>query len=127
MDRDEIVACVTILLAAEKLVTKKRKERKIWMRTWLADREIKGAYNNILQELRLQAVLTDTDTFEVISKFNFNFFVFVVFDTLWYSPPSFFSLRAVSRLGTPINFNLIIVNNQGGCNKSAVCACARAA
>ena len=32
----------------------KRRRRTIWVKPWLANRDAKSAYNNILQELRLQ-------------------------------------------------------------------------
>ena len=32
---------------------KKRKKRAVWVKSWLAERDDKGAYNNILAELQL--------------------------------------------------------------------------
>ena len=54
------------------LDTKKKQRRKIWIREWLLKRNEKGAYNGILNELRLtdkvdfrKYLRMNTSTFEV--------------------------------------------------------------
>ena len=53
MDEDDCVvaACSTIIIAL--LAKKRRKNSKIWVKKWLAARDDKGVYNNLIQELRL--------------------------------------------------------------------------
>ena len=53
----------TLLLAVDK---KKRAKKRFWARSWLLNREKKGAYNNILQELRL----TDEENFRKYLRMN---------------------------------------------------------
>ena len=45
------LACTVDMLSNEK--AKKSRNRKIWMKDWLGERDTKGDYANILQELRL--------------------------------------------------------------------------
>ena len=72
--KQEIVAaCSAVIIAGALLKKKKRKPRKWWVRIWLAARDKKSAYNNILQELRLD----DKDYFRRYLRMNT-----VVFDEL---------------------------------------------
>lgn len=86
MDSDNVilVACATITLGSAIEMynslskTSKKRNRKKWMKDWLLERESKGAYSNILQELRLQDhehfrkyLRMNTTTFEVIFSFLF--------------------------------------------------------
>ena len=57
------------------LDTKKKSRRKIWTRKWLLKRNERGAYNGILNELRLtdkedfrKYLRMNTSTFEVSKK-----------------------------------------------------------
>lgn len=87
MDSDDVilVACATITLGSaiemHRNVSKicKKRNRKKWMRDWLLERESKGAYSNILQELRLQ----DQEHFRKYLRMNTTTFEVIVF-------PSFF-------------------------------------
>ena len=52
-------------------IKRRRRNKKIWVKKWLAARDDKGAYNNIIQELRLDDVESyrrylrmNTETFE---------------------------------------------------------------
>ena len=58
MDEDDVIisSCATISLACALEIQKKptrNRIRKTWMKDWLCKRDAKGAYLNILQELRL--------------------------------------------------------------------------
>ena len=58
MDEDDVIifCCPTITLACALGIQKKPRRnriRKTWMKDWLRKRDTKGAYVNILQELRL--------------------------------------------------------------------------
>ena len=66
----EMVACAAIVLASALSKKKKRMSRKVWVKSWLINRDTKSAYNNILRELRLDDVENfrrylrmDTETF----------------------------------------------------------------
>ena len=68
-DNSVVAACAAIIIAA--VLKKKRKKRLVWVKTWLLERDRKGAYNNIIQELRLDDIENyrrylrmNTDTFE---------------------------------------------------------------
>ena len=72
--KQEIVAaCSAVIIAGALLKKKKRKPRKWWVRIWLAARDKKSAYNNILQELQLD----DAEIFRRYLRMNT-----VVFDEL---------------------------------------------
>ena len=70
MEDDSVVAsCAAIIIAAA--LKKKRKKRLGCVKTWLLKRDKKGAYNNIIQELRFEDVENykrylrmNTETFE---------------------------------------------------------------
>ena len=56
MDEDDytVAACSAIIIGfLAKKRRRNRKNRKIWVKKWLAARDSKGAYNNLIQELRL--------------------------------------------------------------------------
>ena len=64
------LACAIDILSNEK--ANKSRNRKTWMKDWLRERDTKGAYANILQELRLNEhknfrkyFFMNTDTFQV--------------------------------------------------------------
>ena len=73
-----IFSCATITLAcAIEMMTnetagKQTRNRKVWMKNWLRERDTKGAYVNILNELRLndlehfrKYLRMNTETFQV--------------------------------------------------------------
>ena len=77
MDEDDVIifSCATITLACALEIQKKPRRnriRKTWMKDWLRKRDTKGAYVNILQELRL-------NDHELLTRVRFVFFV-VAFD-----------------------------------------------
>ena len=45
--------CASCIMHIMELDTKKKSRRKIWTREWLLKRNERGAYNGILNELRL--------------------------------------------------------------------------
>ena len=47
-----VIACATIIVEVLKK-KKRRKKRSVWVKSWLAERDVKGAYNNIISELKL--------------------------------------------------------------------------
>ena len=57
MDAEEegilVAACATIITAGTLIKKKRRKKGSIWVKSSLAQRDAKGAYNNIMQELKL--------------------------------------------------------------------------
>ena len=57
----EVAAC-----SASALLKKKRKPRKVWMKSWLINRDTKSAYNTILQEFRLD----DRESFRRYLRMN---------------------------------------------------------
>ena len=66
------------LIIACRLRKKQRRKRKTWVKNWLKKREEKSAYNNILQELRLEDeehfrkyLRMNTATFEVSTDLLF--------------------------------------------------------
>ena len=86
MDGDDVIiaACATITLSSaigmysNLSKPNKKRIRKKWMKDWLLEREVKGAYSNIVQELRLQDhehfrkyLHMSTTTFEIIFSFPF--------------------------------------------------------
>ena len=54
MDEDDVIiaACAAMIIAGSSVPVKRRKKRRQWVKSWLAERDRKGAYNNIIQELR---------------------------------------------------------------------------
>ena len=75
MDAEEeevlVAACATIIIAGTLIKKKRRKKRSICVKSWLAQRDAKGAYNNIIQELKLgdkdnyrRYLRMNSDTFE---------------------------------------------------------------
>ena len=81
MDEETVVkvsSAVLIIAAATKIKIKrkkKRKERETWVKSWLLKRDLKGAYNNIIQELKLddpenyrRYLRMNTDTFEELLR-----------------------------------------------------------
>ena len=48
----QIILCSTLLLT-KYLKKKPKRRRKIWVKDWLKRRDERGAYNNIISELRL--------------------------------------------------------------------------
>jgi len=80
----QIIAATSILVTGvylqDELHGKKRRKRSVWVKNWLQRREEKGAYNNILTELRLDDVESfrkylrmNTDTFQVSTTLFFFF------------------------------------------------------
>ena len=64
---DEVVtACSAIVILCGILKKKRRNRRKIWMKTWLANRDVNSAYNSIMQELRLN----DRENFRMYLRMN---------------------------------------------------------
>ena len=68
--RLESTLIITVLLTKGRV--KSRRKRKLWVRKWIARRESRGAYNAIMQELRLEDaegyrryLRMNTDSFEV--------------------------------------------------------------
>ena len=73
MDEDDyvIAACSPVIIGLLTKENRRRRNKKIWVKKWLAARDDKGAYNNIIQELRLDDVGSyrrylrmNTETFE---------------------------------------------------------------
>ena len=65
------LACAVDMLSNEK--AKKSRNRKTWMKDWFRERDTKGAYGKILQELRLndhenfrKYLRMNADTFQVV-------------------------------------------------------------
>ena len=55
MDKNDLVIVSATLIIANILRSrKKNKKRKMWVKSWLLRRDEKSAYQNILQELRLE-------------------------------------------------------------------------
>ena len=52
MDAEEdnvlVAACATIIIAGTLI----KKKRSIWVKSWFAQRDAKGVYNDIIQELK---------------------------------------------------------------------------
>ena len=76
-----VVAISTLILAygSQRLTSKKGRERKVWVKKWLMERELRGAYNALLVDLPRTAMddykrfmRMDEDTFKV--KFVFLFY-----------------------------------------------------
>lgn len=86
MRTEAIICCVSssiLLLAAASKCLKKRKRRKrtVWVKDWLLQRESKGAFNQIFEELRVgdpasfqNYVRMNAETFEVSAQFRNNLF-----------------------------------------------------
>jgi len=49
---------------------KKSRDRKVWVKSWLANKDGKGAYANILQEIQL----TDSENFRKYLRMNIETF-----------------------------------------------------
>ena len=49
----ESAAALLVVYASIKLAEKKRRKRRIWVKPWLAERAIKGAYTNLVNDLHL--------------------------------------------------------------------------
>ena len=73
MDEDDYVvaACSPVIIGLVAKEKRRRRNKKIWVKKWLAARDDKDAYNNIIQELRLDDVESyrrylrmNTETFE---------------------------------------------------------------
>ena len=74
MKNDDVIifSCATLTLACAVDIlsngkTKKSRNRKTWRKDWVRERDTKGAYANILQELRL-------NDHEIFGKYCFNYF-----------------------------------------------------
>ena len=75
MDVDAVIRLASTLIITVLLTkgrVKSRRKRKLWVRKWIARRESRGAYNAIMQELRLEDaegyrryLRMNTDSFEV--------------------------------------------------------------
>ena len=75
MEDDELLLVASSLLISaliKKGRKKTRRKRNTWVKKWLAKRDSRGVYNNLLQEMRLDDVdgyrrylRMSTDTFEV--------------------------------------------------------------
>ena len=63
---DAILIASTGMVLALALRKRKRKERSVWVRNWLARREEKGVYNNLIQEMRLE----DSESFRRYLRMN---------------------------------------------------------
>ena len=65
-----LISCTSLILGCAISLSnsnrKKRRSRKIWMKDWLRERDKKGAYANILQELRLN----DRENFRKYLRMN---------------------------------------------------------
>ena len=76
MDKNDLVIVSATLIIANILRSrKKNKKRKMWVKSWLLRRDEKSAYQNILQELRLEDaenfrryLRMSSETFEVSIK-----------------------------------------------------------
>ena len=66
----EVAACSAIIIASA-LLKKKRKPRKVWMKSWLINRDTKSAYNTILQE---EFRLDDRENFRRYLRMNTGIF-----------------------------------------------------
>ena len=65
-DYQAIVLASTGIVLELTLMKKKQKRRFAWVRTWLARREEKGVYNNLMQEMRLE----DAESFRRFLRMN---------------------------------------------------------
>ena len=75
-DKVVVLSSTTIILGCailSKCKLKKKRNRQIWLKDWLRVRDEKGAYANILQELRLtdhehyqKYLRMNSETFQVI-------------------------------------------------------------
>ena len=65
-DDDALLIASTGIVLALTLGKKKRKKRCAWIRTWLARRDEKGVYNNLIQEMRLE----DSESFRPYLRMN---------------------------------------------------------
>ena len=63
---DAILIASTGMVLALALRKRKRKERSVWVRNWLARREEKRVYNNLIQEMRLE----DSESFRRYLRMN---------------------------------------------------------
>ena len=59
MDNEEdVVACLAAAVVVDEVLRRKkaRKKRSVWVKCWFAERDRKGAYNNIVSELKLNDI-----------------------------------------------------------------------
>lgn len=83
MDEQEVAACAASFIAILtvcliKMKKKKRKTRRLWVRPWVARRELRGVHQNLLRELQSEDIKAynnylrmDEDTFKfVVSKIS---------------------------------------------------------
>ena len=52
-DKKQLAACAVTVGLIMKIRRRKQRNRHIWVREWIQGREEKGAYHQLLQELRL--------------------------------------------------------------------------
>ena len=80
MDGDAIIVCASLIAASSIVIRnsgkQKRRRRTTWVKGWLKTRAEKGAYNTILNELKLsdfesfrRYLRMNTETFEVRNLF----------------------------------------------------------
>ena len=69
-DDESVVAISTLLLsyALKMNVGKTRRQRKVWVKGWIRERKIKGAYNNAL--LCDVSLLTDREDYRRFMRMN---------------------------------------------------------
>ena len=65
-DNDALLIASIGMVLAFALGKKKRKKRSRWIRTWLARRDERGVYNNLIQEMRLE----DRESFRRYLRMN---------------------------------------------------------
>ena len=75
-DQEDAVALL-ILYAVKLKKKRKKRERKVWVNRWLAERNANGAYSNLFNDLRLhdqeeyrQYLRMSTDTFMNILQYT---------------------------------------------------------
>ena len=82
MDKNDLVIVSATLIIANILRSrKKNKKRKMWVKSWLLRRDEKSAYQNILQELRLE----DAENFRRYLRMNRETFEVSIKTILFYS------------------------------------------
>ena len=82
MDKNDLVIVSATLIIANILRSrKKNKKRKMWVKSWLLRRDEKSAYQNILQELRLE----DAENFRRYLRMNSETFEVSIKTILFYS------------------------------------------
>ena len=73
MDEDDVIiaACAATIIAGLSVPVKRRKTRRHWVKSWLAERDAKGAYNIAILYIIIYLRM-NTDTFEgLIGNFLF--------------------------------------------------------